>query len=227
MKKIITFCLFGDCKDYFYGAIENARLAQTIYPEWICRFYIFKEVFSENPWVYGALLGFKNTEVVKLDMNGGFYSTMYRFLPLGETDVDVFMSRDCDSRLSNREKVAVDEWLVSGKTNHIMHDHPYHYTPEYPILAGMWGSKGGWYDNIKDDILRFYSGNEDKKGIDQKFLYYFYHNHVKNDVYITDTFSTERDFEKDGIWFVGQAFDQENKFAGDWKNDLKLIGVNV
>ena len=40
MKKIISFCLWGDNPKYTIGAIENAKLAKTIYPDWTCRFYV-------------------------------------------------------------------------------------------------------------------------------------------------------------------------------------------
>ena len=48
------------------------------------------------------------------------------------------ISRDADSRLSLREKEAVEKWINSDKDFHIMRDHPHHY---YPILGGTWGFK--------------------------------------------------------------------------------------
>jgi hypothetical protein len=52
--------------------------------------------------------------------------------------VDIFLSRDLDSRFSEREVAAVDEWLKSEETFHVMRDHELH-TNE--MLAGMWGVK--------------------------------------------------------------------------------------
>lgn len=41
--------------------------------------------------------------------------------------VDVFVSRDLDSFVSDREKAAVDDWLSnSDAVLHVMRDHPYH-----------------------------------------------------------------------------------------------------
>ena len=48
------------------------------------------------------------------------------------------MSRDLDSRFSEREKAATEEWLRSNKEFHFMRDHPYH---GYVILGGCWGCK--------------------------------------------------------------------------------------
>jgi hypothetical protein len=46
------------------------------------------------------------------------------------------MSRDLDSALTPRERVAVDAWLASNKSFHAMRDHPMHGVP---MLGGMWG----------------------------------------------------------------------------------------
>ena len=61
----------------------------------------------------------------------------WRILPLFDKKVDVFICRDADSRLSYREKAAVDEWLESNKALHIMRDHPKGH--KTIMLAGMCG----------------------------------------------------------------------------------------
>ncbi len=40
--------------------------------------------------------------------------------------VDVWVSRDLDSRFSDREAAAVAEWLASDEPFHAMRDHPGH-----------------------------------------------------------------------------------------------------
>lgn len=224
IKKLITFTVFGENEIYKIGAIKNAILAQTIYPDWICRFYIF----SECSKLKTELDKFENVETVLINKKGGFYSTLYRFLPLEEPDVSYFISRDTDSRLSIREKEAVYEWIESNKTFHIMKDHPYHYTEEFPILAGMWGSKGNVFKSIKTYIKNFCENQSDTKGIDQKLLYKFYHEHVKNDVitHESNNFPSQRNYERDKIYFIGQPFDGNDNFYGDWEKDLQKIGIN-
>lgn len=51
---------------------------------------------------------------------------IWRFLPLGDRFVDMFISRDLDSYILQREIDAVHAWIESGKTAHIMRDNPYH-----------------------------------------------------------------------------------------------------
>ena len=52
--------------------------------------------------------------------------------------MDLFASRDLDSRFSDREFSAVEDWLRSDKDFHLMRDHIGHGTE---ILGGMWGVK--------------------------------------------------------------------------------------
>ena len=61
-----------------------------------------------------------------------------RFLPLVDPQVSVMVSRDLDSRLTAREQAAVEDWLETGLTFHVMRDNPQHDTD---ILAGMWGAR--------------------------------------------------------------------------------------
>jgi len=87
----------------------------------------------------------------------------------------VTMSRDLDSRVTEREVAAVNEWLESNKTLHSMRDHPWHTVP---IMGGGWGSKldtdssrrnwdQSWKSILSDSLAR--SGATDK-GADQTLL---------------------------------------------------------
>ena len=153
MKKIISFSLWGDNPTYTQGAIRNAELAKEIYPDWVCRYYIGRSTPQQT---IDTLSSFDNTEVIVMDVDGDWTGMFWRFYPAGEQDVDVVIIRDCDSRLNNREKEAVNEWLNSDKGFHIMRDHPYHKTE---ILGGMWGSKKGVTPNIKQQIESYIKGD--------------------------------------------------------------------
>lgn len=130
--KLVTFSLFGDAELYCKGAVENARLAKEIYPDWIARFYIASDVpkkYIEQIESYGA-------QVVMRKRKNAYDGLHWRFRPLMESEVEAWVSRDCDSRLNWREKAAVEEWLRSDKSLHVMRDAHNH---TYPIMAGMFG----------------------------------------------------------------------------------------
>ena len=64
--------------------------------------------------------------------------TLWRFAPMADKLVTEFHSRDLDSRPTEREWAAVNEWLKSNRTYHIMRDSPVYRTP---ILPGLWGMR--------------------------------------------------------------------------------------
>ena len=61
-----------------------------------------------------------------------------RFLPLLDPRVEVVVSRDLDSRITAREQAAVEDWLETGLTFHVMRDNPHHAAL---VLAGLWGAR--------------------------------------------------------------------------------------
>ena len=184
MKKVISFCLWGNNPKYTVGAIENVYLAQKYYPDWDVWIYIGKSVPSKIV----EQLKLLNARLIKMDTEGNWKGMFWRFLPLDDEevkDVDIFISRDTDSRLGIREKAAVDEWLSSGKKLHIMRDHPHHGTF---ILGGMWGIRRGLFSSIKDLISKW--KQEDRWQTDQEFLRYIIYPiaRKKEEIYVHDEF---------------------------------------
>lgn len=163
MSKIISYCLWGNDDLYCKGALRNIELATKFFPEFTCRFYVAKD-FDKSKIEQLE----KNSNVVVVDEIGSPQMMMYRFLPIGE-DVQIFMSRDTDSRIGIREQCIVNEWIVSDKKLHIIRDHPYH---DVKMLGGMWGLKDKIID-VQKLIYQFKQSPKFKniKGVDQTFLW--------------------------------------------------------
>jgi len=218
MKNVVAFSLWGDHPMYWMGALENIKLVNKYFPSWFCRFYIDKDCKKE---LIESIKG-DNVEVVLVDSKDSFHGMFWRFWAAEDSDVDVFLSRDCDSRISDREVSAINEWLESDKDFHIMRDHPYHTVA---ILGGMWGCRNGIIRNI--GLINMIN-NWTKfsiKGCDQDFLGQFVYPLVKDNSiehsefglrYGGDIrpFPTKRiDYE-----FVGDVFDENNVRHPDyWK----------
>lgn len=179
MTKVIAFSLWGNAANYTIGAIRNAELRYKLYPDWVCRFYIDDTTVASQ---IVNILGDLDCEIVPMS-HGDFRATLWRFYPASDLDVDIMLSRDTDSRLTEREKVAVDEWLLSGKSFHIIRDHPDHM---YRILAGMWGCRCNVLRDMK--VLLANWNQENKRQVDQEFLAAVIYPRIINDCFIHDDF---------------------------------------
>jgi hypothetical protein len=209
---------------YCQGAIKNMELAEQIYPGWRFRFYIDNSVPDEivnRLVIMGAeIINVTNIEIP--ESNGNKYPGMFwRFLPMNDTNIDVFIVRDVDSRINEREALAVEEWLNSGKQLHIMRDHPHHF---YKILGGMWGfnCKMGRYNFPKsiNSFLKIRNYNF-KRMDDMLFLDSLFDDCLnKNSVFQHDTFFKKKwgdsvsfpkciyDIDQSFYRYVGEIFDE-------------------
>lgn len=221
--KLISFSLWGDLPMYTVGAIRNAEIASELFPDWICRYYTGNTVSSD---IISKLESMSNTEVVLRDSPGTPHSMFWRFEPAWDSSVDYMIVRDTDSRLGVREKAAVDEWIKSGKRLHIMRDHPYHNTP---IMGGMWGCRPILLPEMEKMAKEWLKTQKDQKGSDQHFLRQIYpmiaqDSCVHDEFYENFTFPMKRE-DDPVVKFVGQVFDENNKYGGDWENDLKQLNI--
>jgi len=214
--KLISFSLWGNNPKYTVGAIRNAELAKAIYPGWRCRYYVANDV--PLPIIL-TLQQHENVDIIEMNEPGNLKGMFWRFMPASESDVEIMISRDTDSRLDHREKAAVDEWINSDKDFHIMRDHPHH---GYPILGGMWGVKNGMLSNMKDLIDSF--SQEDSYGTDYKFFDILVFPRLdKENTMIHDEFFEGQPFptEREGFNFVGQVFDENEKIVPEHVEALK------
>ena len=157
--KVLSYSLFGDQAMYCVGAIKNAELAMKLYPGWKCFFWHDNTVPSQ---ILGSLGKFSNVHLIDVgqtDVPGRYW----RFNLFDNNDVEVFCSRDTDSRPSQREVEAVNEWLSSDKTMHVMRDHPHH---NYIVMAGMWGFKNQKYWNYNEELKNWLASIKNHNKID-------------------------------------------------------------
>ena len=151
---MVAFTFYGNPElvhhntSYFKGILANIEAISALYgSSWSMRLY--HDIALDNPWMaelcklacsYDLLdLCPVNKLPLPLLTNAGhMLPTLWRFFPTLDPQVDIFLSRDLDSTISSREVEAVDEWLKSEKTLHVMRDHPLH---SVPMLAGLWGTK--------------------------------------------------------------------------------------
>ena len=206
MKKVISFSLWGDNPTYNIGAIKNAELAQIFYPDFECWFYIHKETVPSS--TIEELSKISNTKIIlkEGDLNN-CKPMMWRFESIDEPEVEVMMSRDTDSRILEREKLAVEEWLNSDKLFHIMRDHPHH---NFVILGGMFGTKKIPHVNWIPIMSNYHQSGH--RNYYQEFLRdYIYPLIVNNSIIHASFHKSENHAKKFPI-----NFDSEYRFVGEY-----------
>jgi len=213
-KKIVSYSLYGNDPRYLDGAVENSRLVKTVYPGWIMRVYFDKSL----PESMINFLRDQEVELVDMTNNTIKNEMSWRFLPAAEIDLERFISRDIDSRLSEREFLAVQEWINSGKPFHVLKDHPSHSS--YSISGGMWGAVGGSLPDIKKWIV------DDALSQDYMYDMIFLDKHVwpemqRAGVMVHDSFSCDKEntksfpSERNGTEHVGSVYLNGEVRAGD------------
>jgi hypothetical protein len=223
MKNVVAYSLWGDHPMYWVGAIRNIESVKKYFPDWICRFYIDKNCKKE---LINTIKG-DNVEVVLVESKDSFHGMFWRFWAAEDPDVDIFLSRDCDSRFSEREVAAIKEWLSSDKDFHIMRDHPYHTVP---ILGGMWGCRNGILKGVNFSASIEKWNQFSRKGIDQDYLGQVIYPYVKERSMEHSEFNLNfggeiRPFPtiRNNYEFVGDVFDENEVRNPDYWKLIKNI----
>lgn len=214
----VSFSLWSKQTIYNEGAIRNAEIIQDIYPGWKM------VVYYDNTVPIDTIDKLNELDVLTIDITDkNLYGMFWRFLASDIDDCEYVVFRDCDSRVSIRERMAVDEWIESGKSIHVMRDHPAHAIPygnDRPgILGGMWGIKSKILP-LTDMILKWHESKPIGYGADQMFLKSVYEIYT-NDMVIHDEFGNGRPFpiERDPEGrFIGERIDE---------NDLPLTNDHI
>lgn len=144
--KVFSFCIYGTERNYYDGLLENIKIIQEYFPDF--EIYIYKGICDPN-WTFEG----GNIKVIETDREGGV-NMFYRFLPI--TFADIGFWRDADSRISERDRWCIQEFLKSDKLFHITRDHYWH-------TAKIMGCSFGWKKTIEYsfDIDKFTYGDDE------------------------------------------------------------------
>ena len=206
MIKVISFSLWGNNPTYNIGAIRNAQDAKIMYPDFECWFYIHKESVPKD--TIDKLSKLDNTKII-FKHGDLIKPMMWRFEAIDDKNVFIMLSRDTDTTLLLREKLAVDDWVNDNTLFHIMRDHPHH---NFHILGGMFGTKKipsipSWIN-----IMNMYNQTGDRM-YDQDFLRDFIYPLIQNNSTIHASFHKFESHSK--------------KFPIDYDAELRFVGEYV
>ena len=163
-QRVVAFSLFG--RDAFYSecAVRNAADVARWYPGWECRFYIGTEVCEE---VRARLRALGAQVMLPPAAHAHLPGTVWRFLALDDLQASHVVCRDADSPITLREMQAVQHWLASGCTAHVMRDH---WTHTELMLAGLWGARTAALRGISAGLQTYFTQVRHPTHADQHFL---------------------------------------------------------
>lgn len=136
-QKIISYSLYGRNPKYYKNIERILQAVPAVYKGYTVRIYydhtVDETLRCQLECKYSSVVDFCNvnrfvfnlstlleSELVESKNLTYMNKMMWRFLPMGDTFVDVFMSRDLDSLFSQREIDSVNVWMNSTNYGHIM-----------------------------------------------------------------------------------------------------------
>lgn len=208
--KAFSFVVYGNQEKYVVGMIKNLELIQKFYPDWITYIYIGNDV----PDNYIQLYSTYATKIIKTNI-GGFMNKFYRYFTIDDDSVEIVIVRDADSRILERDRACIDEFLLSDAMFHIIRDHPNH---NHKIMAGMWGIKRGALDKtVYEYFTQWLPGKSIDFWSDTVFLVDVIYPIVINSCLVHDDYNHFRDNAKilpntlDGLHFIGQVYEFDDQ----------------
>ncbi len=204
---------------------RNITLIQQLLPGFLCRIYHDATVPLD------MLNSYRQFPIVELvNMQESLLPKMtWRFLPADDSSVQLFISRDADSRISLREKILIDSWVVSNKTFFLIKDHPfYHRTPL--MLGGLWGMRlNGKTFGMQQLIVQWQQEHMNKAldtyNLDQEFLDKMIYPVAEKDMLYFDDFNLNKlhfckpvNLRRNKYEYIGEVFNEYNQRAPHYKD---------
>lgn len=180
---VIAYALWGGQPRYLVPLLESARIRPHLFPDWTIRVYHDQTV---DPG-YLAQLAAVGTQLVPMALPPDLPAhrrLLWRFAVFADPAVSRFLIRDADSLLTVKERVAIDDWLQSGRRFHAMRDY---YTHTDLLLAGLWGGVGGILPPPATLLDAFTGFRVENAHIDQDLLTETVWPIVRDDILIHDS----------------------------------------
>jgi hypothetical protein len=180
MRKIISFCIYGDNLKYTRGLYENLLLIQQNLPDYHAVIYEGNNVPSEWIEKYKQFLFVQHIKTESI----GHDNMIDRFYAVDLEDAEIVFIRDADSRIHSRDLFTIKHFEQSKHTFHTTRDHPEHGAP---ILGGLWGiKKGAVTQSIHDLYLSFNPLQQQVNAVqhDQMFLRNILYPLIQNNIIV-------------------------------------------
>lgn len=203
--KIISYSLFGTQPKYYVGAEKNIELNKRLLPDWQTVIYYNNKNILDG-WVDRlSSLGAKMVDVTNFKFSNKetiHYPFFWRFFSFLYDDISI--SRDLDSRVSEREVEYINRWLESGLNYFIIRDHPWHSK----VPSGLFGIKGK-INEFGNHLMNFIENSDLRWGTDQEILQLYMENISQNEIFYCG-FDEKNNYipRNDKNFFIGMQIDE-------------------
>lgn len=234
--KVISMSLWSSKTRYTFGALRNAQLMPVYFPGWTLRVYIEKPRddgttrFLPVPDRIVVKLARLGVEIMHVDAEQSHIPPMmWRFLIADDMSVDLFIVRDSDCRLQDRDAAVVKDWITSKTPFHCIRDHPSHIP--YPVLGGLWGGMPKkLHEIIPIPWQELMMGTRAEYSQDMSFLASAIWPQVQNYAFCHDSVSCKKwtnshpfPLSRTGTEHLGQVFDA---FGNARDEDIQILLEN-
>ena len=224
---------------YIWGAIRNAQLMKIFFPDWKLRIYTPAVPEGKASSVVPArvlrklkTLGSKIVHVKTSDPSVPL--KFMRYLVSDDPDVEFFLIRDADGRISGRDVATVDDWMKVAKNNskiafHCIRDHPKH--ANVSIVDGLWGGRTKPLKTLVDQglywiVKQVYSG-ANKADILRDLSKYISTSHTAQKAIESNPRDKQLSFLEDVLWSIvaPHSICHDSVSPCDAWNNMKRIPV--
>lgn len=149
--KVIAMSVYGSSPKFTMGAIRNAQILPVYFPGWTLRVYIANPNLNiiEKKWMVPeriiVRLKMLNVQIVYVDTTRiKLQPKWWSLLVADDPNVKYFLVRSADGRLSDRDAVAVSDFVQASTEKpdaafHCVRDHPKHAS--HAVTDGLWGGQ--------------------------------------------------------------------------------------
>ncbi len=206
MPKVFSFCLYGTDKKYYHGLLKNIALIHEYYPDYEVWVYVSKTNHLPSP--VEEIASCARVVLQWSDSSNG--CLMYeRYLPLEDPTVEVCFVRDADSRVDERDRWCITEFLKSDKQFHTIRDHYWHKSR---LSGGMTGWRGITIQ-IRSEFPAVFAYGDDEKFLNQTLHTKIWGKllvHTNMNAYLNETAPRIALPRKSEFDFVGQVYSADD-----------------
>lgn len=125
--KVFSFCLYGTEPNYYTGLLDNISIIREFFPDFDI---VVAKGVCDPSWTIP-----EGVSVVETGLEGAV-NMLYRYVPMATAEVGFV--RDTDSRITERDRWCIRDFLDSPYTYHMIRDHVWHRSP---LMGGLFGWK--------------------------------------------------------------------------------------